>query len=119
MTKQEGEALIEATALGRDTRWDDRKSTCAGQPALGADEPNARAFHYQRTRGEWVLFLRPFAGRLPDWWTFHVGSGEQRRFVELAETDVWDDLSGQRAAPRQERLHERWGRERPPAEGKA
>src|SRR6266545_719723 len=89
------------------------------RPMYDRDRPGGPrshpGFRFRRQRAGWMLHMRGFPTRLPDWLAVHEATGTTRRFVEVNESHVWDELEGFRKAPDQEKLDERWGNPEPRA----
>jgi hypothetical protein len=102
-----------------DTRWHDRLVDWRERPAVLDGEAQPELFYLGRRVGPWLTFSRgypsstppsPGTSRLPDWITVNAMTNEVRRFVDIDQYDLWDDLEGIRPAPDQEGLAEGWGR---------
>jgi len=92
-----------------DTRWHDRLATWRERPSALDEEPHSERFHFTRGAEPWIVFMRGYPGiRLPDWIAIDIPNNQIRRFVEIDQSDLLDDLEGKRPAPYQEDLHQRW-----------
>lgn len=96
-----------------DPRWQDNLSNWRECPAPFSGDATAGLFRLVRRWEDWLLFQQGYPARVPDWIAVHERTGEARRFVEVDEMDVRDDLLGVRPAPYQERLEQRWLRPEP------
>lgn len=92
-----------------DTRWHDSLATWREHPSALDAEPQPERFRFTRGSEPWVLFMRGYPHRLPDWIAVEISTNQIRRFVEINQSDLLDDLEGKRPAPYQEDLHLRWG----------
>jgi hypothetical protein len=97
------------TADELETRWHDTLATWRDRPAAVQQEADAASLQFWRHKEGWLLFIRGYEGRLPDWLAIHWQTGEVQRFVEVEEFDVYDALLGDEPAPHQEHLEQRWG----------
>jgi hypothetical protein len=62
------------------------------------------------TNDPWLLFMRGYEERLPDWLAYNKKTAEVRRFANVRSEEVIEDLLGGNPAPGQENLLERWGK---------
>lgn len=97
------------TADELETRWLDTLATWRDRPATVQQEAASASFNFQDQREGWLLFMRGYEGRLPDWLAIHRQTGVVQRFVEVEEFDVYDALLGYEPAPHQDQLERRWG----------
>ena len=106
-----------------DTWWHDRLTDWRERPAILDGEAHPELFRLGIRVGSWLVFSRGYLAehpylnpRLPDWIAVNITTDEVRRFVDIDQVDVWDDLEGIRPAPGQESLVQRWGKPeaRPP-----
>ena len=93
-----------------DTRWYDTLVIWRERPSTLDREPQPELFRFRRRVGSWMAFMRGYPQGLPDWIAINISTKEIRRFVEINQFDLLDDLEGIRPAPNQDRLAERWGK---------
>ena len=90
-------------------KWHDSLTTWPERPSTLDEEPNSERFRFTRGAEPWIVFTRGYPHRLPDWIAVDIPTNQVRRFVEINQSDLLDDLEGKRPAPYQEDLHQRWG----------
>jgi hypothetical protein len=95
-----------------DHRWHDTLATWRDRPEPLNREPKSDRLQYWSLLGRpWVLFMRGYPNRLPDWLVYNQETSEVRRFVDISSNEVLEEMMGGNRAPGQEDLQERWGKE--------
>lgn len=102
-----------------DLRWDDTLDNWRERPSVLDGEvgtrPSATPLLFWQMNEDWLLFMRFYAAkyrqesRLGDGLAINIHTGEIRRFVDVSEDDIWNDLRGVRSAPYQGELAAFWG----------
>jgi len=90
--------------------WNDSLANWKGRPIELDSEPYAPLFMFRQRWEDWLVFMRGYSKRLPDWIVVNNRTREIRHFIEVEETEIQNDLSGVRAAFNQADLAARWGR---------
>ncbi len=94
-------------------QWNDSIANWRERPVELDGEPDINHFVFRRKWEDWLFFMRGYTDRCPDWITVNHHTGEIRRFVEVGECDVQDDLRGTRPSPNQTDFAHRWGQSKP------
>lgn len=106
-----------------DRRWEDSLDNWRERPSVLDGEvgtrPSATPLLFWRKNENWLLFMRLYVAkyrqesRLGDGLAINVQTGEIRRFVDVPESDIWNDLQGMRPALYQAELAAFWGNAEP------
>lgn len=102
-----------------DRRWEDTLDNWRERPSVLDGEvgtrPSATPLLFWQKDEDWLLFMRLYAAkyrqesRLGDGLAINIHTGDSRRFVDVSEGDIWNDLRGVRSAPYQAELAAFWG----------
>jgi hypothetical protein len=96
-----------------DSRWGDTLANWHERPSSLDREVGSRelfsALFFTGRHGNWLLFVRGYQTRLMDGLAINQQTEEIRRFVDVSEEAMWEDLRGERPTAYQTELAPFWG----------